>query len=70
MGALIALIKFLLPVFAAALLGYGAMVLATGKPSPMRNWMLASTGRIVLVGVAAMFLVWILFVTYLQITSI
>ncbi|MES2899983.1 MAG: hypothetical protein V4723_09655 [Pseudomonadota bacterium] len=69
MAALIALFKFLLPVAAAALLAYGAVLLASGRPSPARNWMLASNGRIVLVGVVAVFLVWILLLTYQQITS-
>ena len=70
MGALISLFKFLLPVFAAGLLGYGALVLATGRQTPARRWIMASKGRMAMAGVFALFLVWILVATYLQITSI
>ncbi len=70
MGALISVFKFLLPVFAALLLGYGALVLASGRQTPARRWIMASNSRIAMAGVFAMFLVWILLVTWQQITSI
>ncbi len=70
MGALFGVLKFLLPVVAAGLLGFGALFLVNARHSPARNWILATNYRIAMLGAFALFLLWILLATYQQITSI